>query len=299
MSRSLFLVLSILSLIWGGSFYFMKILLHDFGPATIAFLRSALGLVTIILIMVCLKKPIGFKQIAWGPMIIMALVNTAIPWSLIAFSETRLTSTMASVLNAATPIWTLAVGILFFKFASNRMHWIGMLIAFCGIIVLLDVNPVSLVSVDVIGFLCMLAATCCYAFGGQLSKRLPGNLSMYQITFGTLLTSMIGAGGVSLATESLPISAFSSGGTVAALLGLGVFGSGVAYILFYYLVQKGGPEIASLVTYLVPITAFIWGYSLLGEQITWNLLVGMLFIVGGVFLTGRKVKPKTKMTVEV
>ncbi|QRG66173.1 DMT family transporter [Brevibacillus choshinensis] len=297
MSRSLFLVLTLLSLIWGGSFFFLKILLHDFGPWTIAFMRSALGLITITLVMLSLKKPIGFRHISWVPMIIMALINTAIPWSLIAFSETRLTSTMASVLNATTPLWTLAIGMLFFKAVSGRMQWLGMLIAFCGIIVLLDVNPVSLVSVDLLGFVCMMGATCAYAIGGQLSKRLPGNLSMYQITFGTLLSSMIGSGGLALMTESFSFSGFASASTVASLIGLGVFGSGVAYILYYYLVQKGGPEIASLVTYLIPITAFVWGYTLLNEEITWNLLVGMVFIVGGVFLTGRKEKPKAKVTV--
>ncbi|MDF2679462.1 MAG: multidrug transporter [Brevibacillus sp.] len=299
MSRSLFLVLALLSLIWGGSFYFMKILLHDFGPWTIAFLRSSLGFLTIVLVMVILKKPFGFKQIAWGPMVTMALINTAIPWTFIAFSETRVTSTMASVLNATTPLWTLAIGILFFKAVSGRLQWLGMLVAFCGIIVLLDVNPVSFVSVDMIGFLCMMAATCCYAIGGQLSKRLPGNLSMYQITFGTLLSSMIGSGGAAFTTESFSFSGFAEPGTLAALVGIGVFGSGIAYILYYYLVQKGGPEVASLVTYLVPLSAIIWGYTLLNEEITWNLLAGMVFIVGGVFLSGKKEKPKAKVTVGV
>lgn len=292
MPRSLFLVLTLLSLIWGGSFYFMKILLHEFSPWTISFLRSTLGFLTIVLVMVILKKPFGYRQIAWGPMATMALINTAIPWSFIAFSETKVTSTMASVLNATTPLWTLAIGILFFKAVSGRMQWLGMLIAFCGIIVLLDVNPVSFVSVDVIGFFSMMAATCCYAIGGQLSKRLPGNLSMYQITFGTLLSAMIGSGCVAFATEPFSIAGFAKPDILAALAGIGVFGSGIAYILYYYLVQKGGPEVASLVTYLVPISAIVWGYTLLNEEITWNLLAGMVFIVGGVFLSGRKEKPK-------
>lgn len=294
MSRSLFLVLTLLSLIWGGSFFFFKILLHDFGPWTIAFLRSALGLITIVLVMALLKKPIGFRQIAWFPMARMALINTAIPWALIGFSETRVTSTMASVLNATTPLWTVLIGILFFKAASSRMQWMGMFIAFVGIILLLDVNPVSFVSVDALGFLCMMAATCCYAIGGQLSKRLPGDLSMFQVTFGTLLSSMLGSGVIAFASESASFSSFSSPDILAALAGIGVLGSGVAYILFYYLVQKGGPEIASLVTYLIPVTAFVWGYVFLNEEITWNLLAGMVLIVGGVFLTGKKARRKTE-----
>jgi drug/metabolite transporter (DMT)-like permease len=297
-SRSLFLVLVLLSLIWGGSFFFIKILLLDFGPWTIAFLRSALGFVTIVVLMLALKKPFGLKQIAWFPMAMVAMFNTAVPWALIAFSETRVTSTMASVLNATTPLWTLTIGILFFKAASGRMQWLGMLIAFVGIIVLLDVNPETFVSVDVLGFLCMIIATCCYAIGAQLSKRLQGSLSSYQITFGTLLSTMIGSGSVALTVESFSLSALSSGSTLGALVGIGVFGSGFAYVLFYYLVQKGGPEIASLVTYLLPLSAIVWGYTLLGEEITWSLLAGLILIVGGVFLTGKQEKVKPTVTVD-
>lgn len=293
MSRSLFLVLALLSLIWGGSFYFVKILLPDFGPWSIAFLRSSFGFITIVIVMILLKKPFGLRQIAWLPMVTMALINTAIPWAFIAFSETRLTSSMASVLNATTPLWTLTIGILFFKAVSGRAQWLGMLIAFLGIIVLLDINPVSLVSVDVIGFVCMLLATCSYAIGAQLSKRLPGNLSMYQITFGTLLSTMIGSGSLAFALESFSFAPLVSPGTFGAVMGIGVIGSGIAYILYYYLVQKGGPEIASLVTYLIPASAIVWGYLFLNEEVTWNLLAGTILIVGGVFLTGKKTKMST------
>lgn len=290
MSRSLIAVLALLSLIWGGSFYFVKILLHDFGPWTISFLRSVFGFITIVILMIVMKKEFGFKQIAWIPMAIMALINTAIPWALIAYSETRVTSTMASVLNATTPLWTLAIGIVFFKAVSGRMQWLGMLVGFVGIIILLDVNPETFVSVDIIGFVCMLLATMCYAIGSQLSKQLPGSLSVYQITFGTLLSTMIGSGSVALSVESFSFSAFTSVSTLGALVGIGVFGSGAAYVMYYYLVKNGSPEIASLVTYLLPVSAFVWGYTLLDEPITWNLLVGMILIVGGIFLTGKKDK---------
>lgn len=300
MTRTLFLVLALLSLIWGGSFYFVKILLPDFGPWSIAFLRSFFGFITIVIVMLLLKKPFGLKQIAWIPMVTMALINTAIPWAFIAFSETRLTSSMASVLNATTPLWTLTIGILFFKAVSGRMQWFGMLIAFLGIVVLLDINPVSLVSVDVIGFICMLLATCCYAIGTQLSKRLPGNLSMYQITLGTLLSTMVGSGILAFAWESFSFAPLAEPSSIGAVLGIGVMGSGIAYILYYYLVRKGGPEIASLVTYLIPASAIVWGYLFLNEEITWNLLAGTILIVGGVFLTGKKAKlPVSKVPMDV
>ncbi|WP_134684322.1 DMT family transporter [Brevibacillus migulae] len=293
MSRSLYVSLILLSLIWGGSFFFIKILLPDFGPWTIAFLRSAFGLVTIVIIMWVLREPFSLKKISWLPMILVALINTALPWAIIGFSETRLTSSMASVLNATTPVWTLIVGMLFFQAVSTRMQWLGMGAASVGLIVLLDVNPVSLISVDGIGFVCMITATLCYAVGSQLSKRLLPGLSMYQITFGTLLCSMIGSGGIAFAADSVSLAQVADPGNLGALIGLGVFGSGVAYILFYHMVQKGSPEFATMVTYLVPASAIVWGYTLLHEEIHWSLLTGLALILGGVFLASRKGKPKT------
>jgi drug/metabolite transporter (DMT)-like permease len=294
MPRSFFFVLILLSLIWGGSFYFIKVLLHDFGPWTIAFLRSFFGLATIVTIMLVLRKPFAFKQIPWFQMSVMALINTAIPWVFIGFSETRLTSGMASVLNATTPLLTMIVGIVFFKAISNRLQWLGMGISFIGLIVLLDVNPVSIISVDLSGFVSMIAATFCYAVGSQLSKRLTG-LSMYQIAFGTLLSAMLGSGIVAFTWEPISLSHLASLPNIAVMIGLGVFGSGIAYILFYFLVQKGSPEFATMVTYLVPASAIIWGYTLLNEGVKWSLLTGLVLILGGVFLASRKQQPKSSI----
>nr|WP_241254421.1 DMT family transporter [Brevibacillus sp. SYP-B805] len=277
----------LLSLIWGGSFFFIKVLLGDFGPWTIAFLRSSFGLAAIVIIMLVMRKPFELKKIPWVPMAAVALVNTAIPWAFIGFSETRITSSMASVLNATTPLWTMIVGMLFFRTVTNRMQWLGMGIAFMGLIVLLGVNPVSIISVDLSGFIGMLAATFCYAVGSQLSKHLLKGLSMYQITFGTLLCCMVGSGVAACAMEPLSLAPLVSPVNIAMLIGLGVFGSGVAYILFYFLIQKGSPEFATMVTYLVPATAICWGYLLLHETIGWKLLAGLALILGGVYLAGK------------
>lgn len=297
MARSLYFALVLLSLIWGGSFFFIKILLPDFGPWTVAFLRSAFGLATIVTIMLALRKPFGLRQIPWLPMVIMALVNTAVPWVLIAFSETRLTSSMTSVLNATTPLWTLIVGVLFFRAITNRMQWGGMGLAFIGLLVLVGVSPTSIASVDLRGFACMLAATLCYAVGTHLSKRLAGELSMYQITFGTLISAMLGSGIMAAVIEGdtlAPLAPLASPATLGAVVGLGVFGSGIAYILFYFMVQKGSPQFATTVTYLVPASAIIWGVTLLNEPLSWRLLAGLVFILGGVYLANKVGKPTAR-----
>ncbi|WP_223069750.1 DMT family transporter [Paenibacillus caui] len=287
MPRSLYFALLSLSLIWGGSFFFIKILLHDYGPWTIAFFRSAFGLAVIIAVMLIMRKPFDIRKIRWIPMAVMALINTAIPWAFIGFAETKLTSGMASVLNATTPLWTVIIGVLFFGAVTNRLQWLGMIISLAGLLILVGVNPVSIISVDPLGAAGMIAATLCYAVGSHLSKRLKG-LSMYQVTFGTLISAMIGSGIVALLVEPDSLLQLPSAVSISALIGLGVFGSGFAYILFYFLIQKGSPEFATMVTYLVPVSAIVWGYALLNEDIHWSLLTGLAFILAGVFLASKK-----------
>lgn len=133
----------------------------------------------------------------------------------------------------------------------------------------------------------MLAASLCYAIGSQLSKRLSDGLSMYQVTFGTLLCAAIGSGSIAIAIEPITLAPLMSLPNFGALLGLGIFGSGLAYVLYYYLVQKGSPELASTVTYLLPVCSLIWGATFLNEAIHWRLLAGLAFILSGVILVSR------------
>lgn len=287
MARSLYVSLILLSLIWGGSFFFVKNLLHDFGPWGIAFLRSTCGFLFITVVMLVMRKPFALRQIRWLPTIMIAMINMALPWTLIGFSETRLASSMASVLNATTPIWTMIVGLLFFGSLFRRIQWMGMGVALVGLIILLGIRPGSFITVDFIGFATMIGATLCYAVGSQLSKRLLGGLSMYQLTFATLLGAMGGSGVIALTTEKVELAKIAEPANIGALVGLGIFGSGVAYILFNYMVLKGSPEFATSVTYLVPATAMIWGYTLLDEPIGWSLIIGLILILSGVFITNR------------
>ncbi|WP_339272969.1 DMT family transporter [Paenibacillus sp. FSL W8-0187] len=287
MARSLYIALILLSLIWGGSFFFIKNLLHDFGPWGIAFLRSTFGFLFITIVMLIMRKPFALREIRWLPTVVIAMINMALPWTLIGFSETRLASSMASVLNATTPIWTMLVGLVFFGSVFRRIQWMGMGVALVGLVILLGIRPGSFITVDFIGFAVMIGATLCYAVGSQLSKRLLGGLTMYQLTFGTLLGAMVGSGIIAFTTEKIDLSKIVEPANIGSLVGLGIFGSGVAYILFNYMVLKGSPEFATSVTYLVPATAMIWGYTLLDEPIGWSLIIGLILILSGVFITNR------------
>jgi len=281
----------LLSMIWGGSYYFIKVLLGDFGPWTIVFLRCALGVAVITAYMVATRKPFRFKAMPWGAVAVMALVNTCIPWAIIGFSETRIASGMASVLNATTPFWSILTGMAFFGAVSHRFQWIGMGSALAGLVVLLGLDSSALASGDAWGYVGMIAASYFYGLGSQLSNRLLRTLSTYQVTFGTLFFSMIGSGVMAFSFEKIPYSRLIEPTNLSVLAGLGILGSGVAYLLFYWIVSKGGPARATMVTYLLPAFSLVWGFALLEEAIRWSMAAGLALILAGVFLAGRK-KPE-------
>ncbi|HWO97119.1 MAG TPA: EamA family transporter [Bacillus sp. (in: firmicutes)] len=291
-------VLVILSLIWGGSFYFVKVLLGSFGPWTIAFFRCFFGLVTIMVMMAIMKVPFKTGKLPLKSMIAVSLLNTAVPWTFIAYSEQHISSSLASILNATTPIWTILVGLFFFKTKTSKQQWIGISVAFIGLVILLNIDAASIISGNFQAFGTMMLAAISYAFASQLSKHGLGELSVYHITFGTLLGGMIGSGITAFTFEEISVSPLTDGEILRSLIGIGVFGSGIANILFYYLIKHGKPETAEMVTYLIPASALAWGTLLLNEHITVRLIAGLLFILAGIMISESKISLKKQKTAE-
>lgn len=284
----LLIILGILSLIWGSSFFFIKVLLDSFEPWSIAFLRSLFGVISLVVVLLFRREKWHLKELPWKVLIGVGLLNCSVPWTLIAFSEMRISSGLASVLNASTPIWTLLIGILFYRLSTTRFQWIGIAVGFIGILILADINWSQFTITDPWGFSAMLLATLCYGWAAQLTKRHLQSISVYHLTFITLSVGMIISGIITFFTGSLQWSLLLEPVVFGSLIGIGVFGSGIAYILFFYLIQKGSAEFATLVTYLVPPFAILWGFTLLEEEISLSLFFGLSLILFGVFIAGRK-----------
>ena len=294
MQPLLYGLLLALSLIWGASFFFIKVLLSSFHPFAIVFYRSLFGVLIILLIMLVTRKKIFPQTNKWGFVILIGILNSVFPWSLISYSETLLSSSMASILNATTPIWTVLVGILFFKSKINPFQWLGIFIGFIGIIVLLEIDITTLQIQNVYGFLGMISATFFYGLSAQMSRRYFAELTTYQISLFTLTVSTVITGFVVLLTDSFHWNILIAKPSVLlSVIGLGSFGSGVAYLIFYYIIQKGSAEFASLVTYLVPVSALMWGAIFLQENISLSMLIGLLLILGGVYISSRKRKKQS------
>jgi len=269
-----------LVLIWGCSFLFNELALRSFSAIAVAFGRISLGALTLVVVMAAMRQRVRLERSQLIDLVIVAAILTALPFALIAFAQTRVTSILAGLLNATTPLWVaIFVALLIPLERATRQQGLGLLLGFIGIGVLLGVWNAE--ALDLVGVLAMLGATACYGFGTAWMRwRLAGSalsgasLSAVQLVIATaLLLPVVPLGG---APESV------SPESVLALLGLGVFGAGLAYVLFWRVVRTAGPTIAATVTYLIPLVSTTLGIVVLGEELTWNQPVGGAIALVGV-----------------
>lgn len=291
----LYTALIALSLIWGTSFLFIKLLLEDMGPSAVVFGRSLFGALLLGAIIVIQKKRLNLKNVPWKSVFFVALLNNVIPWSLISLSETMISSSLASIINATTPIWTILIGFFFFSSTLGIKQWAGISIGFLGIFILSDIRLDDLINGSTLGVFLMSSATFCYGYASHLTKKYLKALSVMEISFLTLVLSSLMSFGIVLVSEPESLTLFTNGLVLLRFVGLGAFGSGIAYLLYYFLVQKGSPEFASLVTYLVPVSAVIWGAVLLEESIHLYMLIGLSIIFVGVYVASFKTKSVKKV----
>ena len=283
-----------LVLIWGCSFMFNEIALRSFSAIAVAFGRISLGALTLVIVLLVLRQPVRLERSQLLDLVVVAAILTALPFALIAFAQTRVTSILAGLLNATTPLWVaIFVALLIPAERATRQQGVGLLLGFAGIGVLLGVWNVD--SLDAVGVLAMLGATACYGFGTAWMRwRLTGSslsgasLSTVQLVIATaLLLPVLPLGG---APTDVKLE------SVLALVGLGVFGAGLAYVLFWRVVRTAGPTIAATVTYLIPLVSTTLGIVVLGEQLTWNQPVGAAIALVGVALAQGLIGAREKAT---
>ncbi|WP_018930631.1 DMT family transporter [Gracilibacillus lacisalsi] len=281
-----------LSLIWGMSFLFIKLLLPYTGPWGIVFLRCFFGVIPLYIILLWKKRTEITKKLPWKSLIFVGLLNVSIPWALIGWSEEKISSSTAAILNATTPIMTSFIGFLFFFILLSKKQWLGILIGFAGVLTLLEFNIIGLFGNDFIGIGTMIMATICYGVASQHAKKHLNQVSILVVAIATLTIGTISGLIGMVMTSSFPSGIFSSFTPIIAIIGLGIFGSGISNLLFFYMVKEKSAEFATSVYYLIPLTAMLWGYWILNETLSANLFLGLLFILVGVYLSG-KVKGKT------
>lgn len=276
----------VLSVIWGSSFILMKEGMHTLSPYQVASIRIlSAGLVLTPFALKALKQ---IPQNKWLLVILSGLFGNFIPAYLFCIAETQIDSSLAGILNALTPLFTILVGISFFQLKANKTKIWGVIIGFIGLCLLMfSGKEVSFQNISYAGF--VLIATLCYGINvnmvGRHMKEV-GSLNIASLAFVFLIIPsaiiLYVTGYTNLPLTDTPVLK-----ATAASFILGVLGTAFASIIFYMLVKRAGTLFASMVTYGIPFVAVFWGL-LDGEKIT-LLQVGCLgVILCGVYLVNKK-----------
>jgi len=275
-----------LALIWGVSFLLIKVAIRDMSPTAVLLFRSVSGCLTLAVIVLLMGRPLfgaGWRSrlVSFG---IMAVTNAVVPWIAIAWGEEHITSGLASILNSTTALWTAVL--IYWVMPTERpsvVNYAGVLMGFAGVVILVlpDILAHGL-SGSFLGTLAVLVAALSYAVNALYQRRKMRNVSVYEVSLGQLVASVIFA--IPIAAPSIPHVHFAWA-SMAAVVALGAGGTGIAYLLYYYVMNQLGAVRAAGVTLLVPATAVVWGALLLHETLSLPIVIGMLVILVGIVLT--------------
>jgi drug/metabolite transporter (DMT)-like permease len=275
-----------IALIWGASFLFIKVAVQDMSPPLLVLIRSSSGLLALAAIMAATHRrlvPADWKGRVL-PYAIMAITGGVLPWVAIAWGEERISSGLASILTATTPLF--AAILVFWVIPSERPslpNYAGVLTGLAGVVILvLPGITAGGLRGDLIGAGAVLVAAASYAVSALYQRRRLRRMNVYEASLGQLaLTALIA---LPLSAPTVPSAQFAPV-SIAAALALGVAGSGIAGVLYYYVLNSLGPVRGSGVTLLVPVTAVFWGVTLLHEHLTIPIVMGMVVILAGIVLT--------------
>lgn len=283
-NRRVWIAFFLLAVTWGTSFLFIKIGLRTLQPITLVALRLFVGLVALLAIMRWQKLALPSRPEIWRHLLVMGLINVAIPFVLITWAESGqngLDSGVASILNSTVPLFSIALSGFILRVES--ITWgkiVGLAVGFVGVVLLLSRN-LNLTATGSIPYLAVILASICYAISSAYARRHLQGLRPVVLSAGQLLIADAIVIVAALLLESgrpqqLPPP------TLFAILWLGIMGSCTAYILYFIILQNWGATRATLVTYLLPVVGVTAGWLFLNEMVDWRLIVGGTFILSGV-----------------
>jgi drug/metabolite transporter (DMT)-like permease len=275
----------LLAAIWGSSFVFIKVLGRHWPAVDVALGRCTLGALTLLVMLKLRGERLRFERRMWMHLTVAALLFNAVPFTLFAFGETKISSVLAGLWNATTPLFALvAVLAAFPEEHPNRARIAGLALGFVGVAMVLGPWR-SLGSNQLIGDLACAGAAACYGVGFPYTRRyLAGRPeSGVALAAGQLLCASVVLALLAPLARA-PTTHIGLDG-LGSLVALGALGSGVAYVLNYVVVRAAGSTTASTVTYLVPVFSTILCVVVLGESLHWNEPVGAAVLIAGIAIS--------------
>ena len=280
MKSNSFAQLLLLGALWGAAFMFMRVAVPEFGAFAMATARVAVACVIMLAIVALLRLPLDFRA-RWKTYLGVGAVNTTIPFIAYSFAAQHIPAGYSAIANSTTPVWGALIAWLWFKEKLGTAKWIGIVFAFAGVLVLVGLQPVALTPMVLAGIVAAVAAASMYASASFLIKRyLTGDSGFAGATgmvWGAAMWLLLP--GLFFAPTVMP-----SAKAWGSILALSVFCTAAGYGLFFHLIKTIGSQRASSVGFLLPAFAAFWGWLILSEPITFNMVAGMVIVLIGTAL---------------
>jgi drug/metabolite transporter (DMT)-like permease len=283
--------LIVLSVLWGGSFFFVGVAVATVPTLTLVFVRVALAACVLVVVLAVTRKALPRTVIAWMPFAVMALLNNIIPFNLIALGQSEIASGLASVLNATTPLWGVIIAHLFTtdeKMTGARLA--GVLLGLAGVGILMGPAALAGRTSTVFGMLCVTGGAISYGFSGLWGRRLRETPALVTATAQLICSSIMLLPVVLIVDKpwrldmpGLPV--------LAALVGLAVLSTALAYIVFFHILNVSGGTNVMLVTLLIPVSSILLGALFLGEVLRPQHIIGALTIAAALIVFDGRVVP--------
>jgi drug/metabolite transporter (DMT)-like permease len=288
-----------LGFMWGSSYLFIRIGVESFEPFTLIALRLGIGLALLVSVVAIAREPLPRERRMYGHLLVMAIVNIAIPFFLITWAEQSVESALAAILNATVPLFAIVIASLVLPdepITLNRL--IGLVVGFAGVVIVTS-RGLSGTGGDLAAEVALIGSSISYAVGAVYARRNVKGLrpmipAVFQVGFAFLIT-----GGLALFLENpfnvelvtVPVLTTVPlvppeilGSPVFAVVWLGLLGSGLAYLTFFRILQRWGATRTSMVAYLLPIFGIILGAAVLDEPVDARVVVGTALVLGGAAL---------------
>ena len=281
------LVFLALGLMWGSSYLFIKLAVDDFGTFTLVSLRLLVGAALLWVVIRLAHQPLPRERRMYGHLVVMAIVNITIPFLLITWAEQSVDSSLAAILTSPVPLFAIILSALFLADEPIRVNGVaGLIVGFIGVIIITSPGLTSGNS-SVTGELALLGAAFSYAVGAVYSRRnvrgLPPMIpAVFQVSFAAIIVSVF-----ALLFEH-PWTATPNAEAIFSILWLGIFGSGLAYLLVFRLFQHWGATRTTLIAYVIPPVGIVLGVLVLNEPIDARIVLGTGLVVAGVGLVNSR-----------
>ena len=271
-----------LAFLWGSSFLFIKVGVRELHPVYVTLGRVGSGLLVVLLVLLITRTKLPRDPKVWGHLAVIGVL-VAVPFTLFGYGEQRVSSVLAGIWNATTPLFVLPIGALLFgteRMTARRVT--GVLIGFVGVLMVLGVWQ-GVGGVELTGQLMCVGAAVCYGVAIPYQRKFLSGLPGSSAPAGQLLVAtLILLVAAPLIAGPPPSPAALSPEVIASVLALGALGTGLAFVLNFRVIRYAGANTSASVTYLLPIVATLIGLVVLGEQISWYQPVGAAIVLGGV-----------------